>query len=192
MTYGPGGVTPLFVAVVDVNADGKLDLVVANRCGNNGCLADSLVSVLLGNGDGTFQPALNYDSGGLFTSSVAVADVNGDGKPDLLVANDCADPNCDGSVDVLLGNGDGTFQTGVSYLTGGNDAFSIAVGDVNGDGKPDLAVATNDWLCKGDVPAAWYTGCVFGQRRRNLPAGCAIRLGRHIFRRVDSDHGRKW
>ncbi len=161
VTYGPGGVTPLFVAVVDVNADGKLDLVVANRCGNNGCLADSLVSVLLGNGDGTFQPALNYDSGGLFTSSVAVADVNGDGKPDLLVANDCADPNCDGSVDVLLGNGDGTFQTGVSYLTGGNDAFSIAVGDVNGDGKPDLAVATNDWLCKGGMCQPLGTLAVF-------------------------------
>jgi len=150
VTYAPGGVTPLFVAVADVNADGKLDLVVANRCANSlTCLTDSLVSVYLGNGDGTFQPAVSYDSGGLFTASVAVADVNGDGKPDLLVANNCADSNCDGSVDVLVGNGDGTFQVGVSYLTGGNQAFSIAVADVNGDGKPDLALATDDMQCMG-------------------------------------------
>jgi hypothetical protein len=147
VTYGSGGVTPLFVAVADVNGDGKLDLVVANRCGNNGCLNESLVSVLLGNGDGTFQTAVTYGSGGLFTSSVAAADVNGDGKPDLLVANDCADPNCDGSAAVLLGNGDGTFQVSVTYLTGGNGASSIAVADVNGDSKPDLLVTTDDMKC---------------------------------------------
>ncbi len=98
VTYSSGGIIPLFVAIADVNGDGKPDLVVANRCGNNGCLNQAPVGVLLGNGDGTFQAAATYFSGGEFASSVAVADLNGDGKPDVLVANDCADSNCDGSV----------------------------------------------------------------------------------------------
>jgi hypothetical protein len=64
-----------------------------------------------------------------------------DGKPDLVVANYCANSSCtNGSVGVLLANGDGTFQAAVSYGSGG--ASSVAVADVNGDGKPDLLVAS--------------------------------------------------
>ena len=103
------------------------------------------VGVLLGNGDGTFQTAVTYGSGGYYADSVAVADVNGDGKPDLVVANACASSsNCanGGSVGVLLGNGDGTFQAAVTYGSGGQyEPDSVAVADVNGDGKPDLLVA---------------------------------------------------
>ena len=130
LSYGSGG---LSVAVADVNGDGKPDLVVAG-CGG--------VCILLGNGDGTFKPAVSYNSGG--SIAVTVADVNGDGKPDLLVANECdsSSPDCRyGSAGVLLGNGDGTFQAAVSYDTGGYLASSVVVGDVNGDGKPDLIVA---------------------------------------------------
>src|ERR1039458_6975413 len=62
-----------------------------------------IVSVLLGNGDGTFQPYLTYGSGGFYPAALALADVNGDGKPDLLVANYCADSSCvNGSVGVLI------------------------------------------------------------------------------------------
>lgn len=147
VTYGPGGITPLFVAVADVNGDGKLDLVVANRCGNNGCLEESLVGVLLGNGDGTFQEAVTYGAGGLFPTSVAIADVNGDAKPDLLVAAQCIDSVCHGSVGVLLGNGDGTFGNATPYLTGGLNAFAVAVADVNGDTKADVVVTTNNFPC---------------------------------------------
>jgi hypothetical protein len=139
VTYGSGGYEALSVAVADVNGDGKPDLVVAN-CGSSIYCPKGTVGVLLGNGDGTFQAAVTYSSGGPETTSVAVADVNGDGKPDLVVANAVALPNGDGSVGVLLGNGDGTFQTAVAYDSGGNDAVSIAVADVNGDGKPDLVV----------------------------------------------------
>jgi hypothetical protein len=90
------------------------------------------VSVLLGNGDGTFQPAVSYGSGGQSALSVAIGDVNGDGKPDLVVGYSEA-------IAVLLGNGDGTFQAPVSYWLGAEN--TVAIGDVNGDGKPDLVVA---------------------------------------------------
>jgi hypothetical protein len=117
----------------------------------------------LGNGDGTFQAAVTYNSGGLFTSSVAVADVNGDGKPDLLVGNDCADPNCDGSVGVLLGNGDGTFRPVVTYPTSGLEAFAVALDDVDADGKLDALVITDVAVCKG-------TSCTF-------PSAVGVLLG---------------
>jgi hypothetical protein len=143
VSYRTGTSSPRSVVVADVNGDGKLDLVVANRCIDNGCLIEAVVAVLLGNGDGTFQGPVTYNSGGLFTVSVAVADVNGDGKPDLVVGNNCGDSNCDGSVGVLLGNGDGTFQAAITYLTGGLEAFAVTVADVNGDGKPDVLVATS-------------------------------------------------
>jgi FG-GAP-like repeat len=75
---------------------------------------------------------VSYDSGGQDTYSVAVADVNKDSKPDLVVANACASStDCqNGTVDVLLGNGDGTFQSAVSYGSGGYHAVSVAVADV--------------------------------------------------------------
>ena len=133
------------VAVADVNADGKLDLLVANQCDIICATNGSPIAVLLGNGDGTFQAAVSYGSGGYEPSSIAVADVNGDGKPDLLVANRCGSSgSCIiGFVGVLLGNGDGTFQPAVTYSSGGSFADSIAVADVNGDGKLDLLVANN-------------------------------------------------
>ena len=152
VAYGSGGYYAYSVAVADVNGDGKPDLVVANcaSSGGEGCGASvGMVDVLLGNGDGTFQTAVSYSSGGNWARSVAVADVNGDGKPDLVVANCASSGNCgsdssDGTVGVLLGNGDGTFQSPLTYDSGGYIAWSVAVADVNGDGKPDLVVANVD------------------------------------------------
>src|ERR1700752_3430005 len=88
----------------------------------------------VGNGDGTVQGAVTDDSGGYGTTSIAVADVNGDNIADLIVANSCtSNSNClSGAVDVLLGNGDGTFQAAVSYKSGGILAQSVVVADVNG------------------------------------------------------------
>ena len=157
VTYRTGTASPRFVVVADVNSDGKPDLVVANRCIDGGCLIEAVVAVLLGNGDGTFQAAVAYNSGGLFAGPVAVADVNGDRKPDLIVGNWCSDPNCDGSVGILLGNGDGTFQPVVTYPTGGLGAFAVVVEDVNADGKPDVLVITGVPACSGgrcSYPAA--------------------------------------
>ena len=136
------------MAVADVNGDGKSDLVVANQCsGSDFCVGSGTVGVLLGNGDGTFQTALTYASGGSFLNAVAVADVNGDDRPDLILTNGCANIGggvCsgEGAVGVLLGNGDGTFQAAVTYPSGGFDNFNsmVAVADVNGDGQPDIVV----------------------------------------------------
>jgi uncharacterized repeat protein (TIGR01451 family) len=135
VTYGTGGSRGTAVAVADVNGDHKPDLVVANECASVTNCASGSVGVLLGNGDGTFQPATAYGSGGNDATSVAVADVNGDTKPDLVVANSS------GSVGVLLGNGDGSFQPAATFGSGGSTTWSVAVADVNGDDKPDLIVA---------------------------------------------------
>ena len=93
------------------------------------------MSVLLGNGDGTFQSPQMYVTGNN-PYAVAVGDFNGDGKADLVVTN-----YSDNTVSVLLGNGDGTFQSQQTYATG-NYPFAMALGDFNGDGKPDLAVTS--------------------------------------------------
>jgi len=149
-TYDSGGGFGEGVAVGDVNGDGKPDLFVANQCVDNNDCSSGTVGVLLGNGDGSFQAAVTYNSGGTSAVSVVVADINGDGKPDLLVANSCAGANCsNGSVGVLLGNGDGSFQSATNYPSGGSDAQSVAVGDVNGDGKPDLVI-TNRCVSDSD------------------------------------------
>jgi hypothetical protein len=123
-TFG-AGTGPSSVALADLNADGKPDLIVANSTSNN-------ISVLLGNGNGTFVAATNF-AAGFAPQSVAVADVNGDSKPDLMVASQAG-------VSVLLGNGGGTFATALNFMTG-VPLNSIAVADVNNDGKLDLAVA---------------------------------------------------
>src|SRR2546427_5557743 len=124
-SYVRAGSSPASVVAGNFNGDGKLDLAVANAGSNN-------VSMLLGNGDGTFKPALN--SGVLGPGSLAVGDFNGDGKLDLAVTN--------AGVSILLGNGDGAFRAPVTYATG-NSPSSVAVGDFNRDGKVDLAVANS-------------------------------------------------
>ena len=134
---GPGAI---WLAIADVNRDGKPDIVVADCGANIFCPANASgsVSILLGNGDGTFNAAVSYNSGGISAMSIAIADVNGDGKLDLLVANSGSS-----TVGVLLGNGDGTFQPALVYNSGGSaySANQIVIADVNGDGKLDLLVA---------------------------------------------------
>jgi len=148
VSYKSGGGIASWLAAADVNRDGKRDMLVANcgPIGINTCgLGDGDVGVLLGNGDGTFAPVVTYASGGIAAESVAVADVNGDGKPDLLVRNTCGiSSTCHpGSVGVLLGNGDGTFQAAATYPSGMRQATALAVADVNGDGESDLLVGAD-------------------------------------------------
>jgi hypothetical protein len=161
-TYGSGGWYAGSVTVADVNGDGKPDVLVANACFRKDCkyLGNGGVGVLLGKGDGTFQKAVGYASGGAYASSIAVADVNGDGKPDLLVANRCVGGNCrsDGSVGILLGNGDGTFGRAVSYDTGAERGYSLAVSDLNADGNVDIVVGSR--CIKGSECSASNDGVV--------------------------------
>jgi Bacterial Ig-like domain (group 3)/FG-GAP-like repeat len=116
-----------WIAAADVNGDGNPDLITANQCGKHCQMG---VSVILGNGDGTFQPAVEYPAGRADSSgAVALADVNGDGHLDILYT--------DVGLAVLLGNGDGTFQQAQSYGSG----FHGVAADVNGDGRPDVISA---------------------------------------------------
>ena len=139
VTYDSGGSVGISVAIADLNGDGKPDIVVANY---------TTLGVLLGNGDGTFQPAVSYASGGAVVGfggglrvSLVVADINGDHVPDLLVGNQGTTVDGgDGLVGVLLGKGDGTFQKSVTYDSGASGLSSIAVADLNKDGRPDLVV----------------------------------------------------
>jgi hypothetical protein len=136
--YATATPAPVAIAVADFNGDGKVDLAVATDSGASG------FSIFLGNGDGTFQAAIGYGVLGSVTNSIATADFNGDGKADLAVANGGSSvigPVPSNYVSVVLGNGDGTFRTAVNYFTVGNEPSSIAIADLNGDGKADLAVA---------------------------------------------------
>ncbi len=131
-TYIFPGVTPFSIAVGDFNGDGKQDLVVANRGSNN-------VSILLGDGAGHFSAATNFPVFAFKPQSVAVGDFNGDGKQDLAVANSLFNSN---NVSILLGDGAGNFSGATNFAIG-SGPVSVAVGDFNGDGKQDLAMATD-------------------------------------------------
>jgi len=133
------GSGPVSVTVGDFTGDGKADLAVADQGTSQNNYTDGGVSVLLGNGDGTFQPAVNYAVGDQ-ALSVITGDFTGDGKADLAVADEGGYPSYNGGVSVLLGNGDGTFQAAKYYATGIYPS-SVAVGDFTDDGKADLAVA---------------------------------------------------
>jgi Bacterial Ig-like domain (group 3)/FG-GAP-like repeat len=169
VTYDSGGFNADAIVAADVNGDGKPDLVVVNACGSDStCSTNGSVGVLLNNGNGTFSTAVTYSSNGLATDAVAVADVNGDGKPDIVVVNPCPPANpvnapctTDGTIAVLVGNGDGTFQAAVNYDSGGINAVSVSIADVNADGHPDLVVVNkcgSDNTCTSDGTVAVLLG----------------------------------
>ncbi len=128
------GAGPNWIVAGDFNSDGNLDIAVSNAGGGT-------VSVLLGNGDGTFKAQQTFDTG-TEPGGIIAADVNQDGILDLITANgNCPAGTCgQGSVSVLLGKGDGTFQTHADYAVG-TFPESVAAADFNGDGKLDLAVS---------------------------------------------------
>jgi hypothetical protein len=120
--------------VADFNADGKLDLVLANY-------QSDTVGVLLDDGLGSFSSVRVFNSGGSGPGGIAVGDFNGDGKLDVAVANyDYYDSGRRG-VALLLGDGSGGFSLSATLDSGGTNPRSVAAGDFNGDGRSDPAVA---------------------------------------------------
>jgi len=128
MQYAAGD-SPSAVAIADVDDDNHADLIVANR-------GSGTVSILLNQGDGTFDSPADYEVG-TSPASVIVDDFDDDNAPDLAVANADSD-----SVSILLNQGDGTFEAGSSFSTGTNPV-AVAAADFNNDNFLDLAVANS-------------------------------------------------
>jgi hypothetical protein len=125
----PTSATTWDVKTADVNNDGKLDLITVSPSAGT-------ISVSLGNGDGTFAAPRSFTAGAN-ARTLAVGDFNGDSKLDVITANGT------GTLSLLKGNGDGTFQAPIAIKLqagSGVQAYALALGDMNGDGKPDLVV----------------------------------------------------
>lgn len=131
-----------WIAAGDVDRDGKLDLAVANQAARNATAAQD-VTILLGDGSGGFTEASTspVDSGGQGTTALVLADLDGDGKVDLATTNIFA-AEAPRSVSVLRGDGHADFVSAPgSPIPVGAQSFALALGDLNRDDKPDLAVA---------------------------------------------------
>ncbi len=152
------GQQPIFVAVADLNGDGKPDIAVADLgSASNGTTTGAHVLLQNPAAPGTFLPSVDYSTGPR-SLMLSIADLNNDGKPDLAVANsgsiNSSGNLLPGSVSVLLQNASspGAFQPAVNY-PGTTDVIWVAVGDVNGDGKPDLVIADGGILIRFQDPA---------------------------------------
>jgi hypothetical protein len=147
---------PQAVVAADFNGDGKFDLAAVGT-GVDAEFDPGYLSVFLGNGDGTFPPYVSYQVpcpclNFLFPSlpSVAVADFDGNGKLGLAVGSSylyvCGDPSANpcptDDLNVFKGNGDGTFQYWEYHSLRLHPMSAVAAGDFNGDGLPDVAVAS--------------------------------------------------
>jgi len=153
--FVPGG---SIVAAADMNNDGKGDVIVANS-------STATLSVMLGNGDGIFQPAIvTFFASGQFPAFMTIADINVDGKPDVVTLTQFS-----GTGSVLLGRGDGTFQPPINFPVDFQSA-GIAVGDFNGDGRPDLAVTSASFQ-GGVVSVSLGNGNGTFGPRQSFPAG---------------------
>lgn len=128
------GSAPYSVTTGDLNSDGWLDLIAANSFGDE-------VSVIFSNGDGTFAEQiklrLTSNAGSVRPMAVIASDANGDGRIDLITAN-----NASNGVSILLNTGNGTFADSIE-IGAGNDPVSVIMGDFNGDGRADLITANN-------------------------------------------------
>lgn len=157
--------------VQDVNSDGKPDLVLLSSSQSTGAFS---LTTYLGHGDGTFASGTASSLVGSAFTSLASADVNGDGKPDVLIAACCGDTLSS----ISYGNGDGTFST--SYgLSIGSSVNSAQFADLNNDGRPDLVLASNYTLVTslnefGVVSALTPTSTVLSLNPASPTAGQTI------------------
>lgn len=134
------GIGPFYAAAADLRGTGRKDLIVANSAVSNGLGTSTTISVLLSNPDGTYKAAVPYTVGNN-PIGIAVGDFNKDGKLDLAVAN-----AKDGTISILLGNGNGTFQPATTISSGGPTPVGVFTADLRGVGKLDLVVTNSDFL----------------------------------------------
>ena len=153
----PVGDGPIAIANTDFNEDGLEDLAVAN----NGPYGPGDVSVLLGRGDGSFEPERRY-AAGEGPIAIVAGDFDADGHQDLVVANEFSD-----DLTVLLGRGDGTFPLPLS-IAAGDSPFAMSGGDFNHDGRPDVAIA--NYLSDDVAIFQGVSGGIFGAPLR-VPVG---------------------
>ncbi|MBN8248560.1 MAG: VCBS repeat-containing protein [Verrucomicrobia bacterium] len=146
------------IAVGDLNADGQMDLAVCSGS-SEGCIA-----VLFGTGDGRFQPAVFYPSGGGRPKSMVIADMNHDGKPDLLTAN----LDFGRGIGLLLNLGDGSFSALQVYAPD-LSCDTVVVADFNGDGHPDFATAAQSTLGHSESGLSVFLGSGDGRFAKFRP-----------------------
>ena len=172
------GFYPYGIAVGDFNGDGKLDLAVVNECGNTYSCSSGSVSILVGNGDGTFTLAAS-PTVGRDVELLAVGDFNHDGILDIVVPS-----SDDGSISILLGNGDGTFApSSQSPLSVGECPFAVATGDLNGDGNLDLAVTDT---CQNNV------NILLGNGNGTFSTGTPVPTGKRPHLHCPRRFKRRW
>jgi hypothetical protein len=165
-----------WVATGDLNGDHKLDLVFADGTGAGTTTGTSELTVLLGNGDGTFRLGGHYASPGtpgadtLNPEDIFLADLNNDGKLDAIISN------YDQNINVFIGNGNGTFQPGAGYTTG-EYPRGLAFADVNGDGITDIIVCNigvgpggAEFAKEGARPGSVAVLLGYGEGKFRLPA----------------------
>ena len=140
--------SPVGITACDVNSDGKMDLATANY---GPVLGTGSMSVLFGNGDGTFMEAQNYNTLNRLTS-IACGDLNGDTKPDIV-----ATQKYFSNASLFLNKGDGTFEETIGFLGVGGEATFVKEGDYNSDGRIDLAI-TNGYEYEWDTGSFWWSG----------------------------------
>lgn len=151
----------------DFNKDGKIDLATGNWYDST--------SVFIGNGDGTFQPEVDYPAGR--AAAVITGDFNSDGNLDIATANVI------NSISIVLGNGDGTFQFKGNFTTEDGPPWSLATGDFNDDGKPDIAISNGSYY-NGSISILLGNGDGTFEAKAKYPAqplgyngGCFINSG---------------
>lgn len=169
MAYNTESIAPASVVAADFDRDGDMDLAVPDGSGR------AIVSILLNNGNGTFAPSLELESGAYYSQAISVSDFNGDGYQDLVVANTDREDRRQSTVSFLRNNGDGTFAEPVIYGTG-SAPISIIASDFDGDGNTDLVTANYSTATfsvlknngngtfpgKADYPSAYMPTSVFG------------------------------
>jgi hypothetical protein len=172
------GIFPTGIVAGDFNRDGILDLAVVNTCGaQTPCfpevapLGPGTVTILLGDGDGTFSVSSAQLVTGNIPYAIVAADLNGDGILDLVVANSTSN-----TLSVFMGNGDGTFTPATASPATGNGPMALAIGDFNNDGFLDIAVAnSNDnsvsILLSQNCPSVVPAACTFAAAPVSPQAG---------------------